>query len=255
MEGRFSFDDMHLEGANISNKEKEDGSFDVILGAYDVFSSEGAFYVMSQGVRDVYSSSGQYGGSVSMGGVSSEVLHPTMKHTETIEEFTDRFKSIDHSNACCKINKVSVDVTPTKVAFQDVPVYLVRGNITPLDNDAGKTLRSDLKDNTTDVAFSVRGFSHRTRVNGILYKEAYHIVTHDRVPRPGIPVARQSQWLNFDVESSERVVTDEEALKLMDYCRSKINSDTESESSISYYEGILGVITGCDDDSCIFNAY
>jgi len=251
---KFSFDDISIEGANISNKEKSDGSFDVIVGAYNVFSSEGAFYVMNDNVKRVFSSNGQVGKALSMG-MKSEENHPTMKYTDTIEEFAERFKSIDESNTCGIFNSISLDSNPTKVSFQEQPVYLVRANITPLDNDLGRKLRGDLLDQTTDVAFSLRGMSHRTTINGILYKETYFVVTYDRVPRPGIAVARQSQWLDFDIESKESLIPDNELSKLLSFANERLKNDTEDDYSIGFYSAVKDIITGCDDNSCILNTY
>jgi hypothetical protein len=252
---KFSFDNITIEGANLSSKEHSDGSFDIICGAYNVSSSEGAFYVISDSVRNLFSSTDRLNKEASAGNIKSEVEHPTMRFDERVEEFVERFRSFDENNTCCVMNKITLDVNPTRVAFQEEPVYLVRANITPTDSPLGAKLRSDLKDNTIDVAFSLRGFSNRQTINGVLYKESYFIVGYDRVSRPGIRVARQSQWLDFDIESEESVISDRDALKLYEYSRAKSMTDTESDADRSFYSTLATALTGCDDDSCVFLAY
>jgi hypothetical protein len=189
----------------------KDSKFNAIVGAYDVFSSRGEFYPLTNGVKKLYEDS-PFMDKVRNGGAELEVQHPPF--FKPIEEWLQRLHIIKPDNVCGRIIDIAIDDKPTPVPGQPKPVYLVRANIEPYGAKK-EILESRMSNPNEPLAYSLRAMNEAEYVNGVLYKEVTIIFTYDLVDLPGISCcASRDKWKTFGIESQDYKLTNDDILDI-----------------------------------------
>jgi len=189
-----------------------DGSYDVILGALQAVNSVGEVYISDAEVLQLFEASSNLQSRIADGSAKGEADHPNLNGLSE-EKALERYLSVDPKLTSHIINKVSVDKKSVRVAGQPQPVYLIRGNITPM-GAYGDALKSDLENPNSNTSFSIRAFCKRIVTPVSVIKKLTSIITWDWVDRPGINVANKKHTvtletldvLSFEVEDIKTMI-------------------------------------------------
>ena len=229
--------------------KNENGAYNVIVGAVEIYNTNGDFYEYTPLVRSLFAKGSPLMQRVEAGEVEIENNHP--RPTFGMEEgvWLQRLLHIEKDNVCGVFRSITMDENTTTIPNFPKPVYLIRATVEP-SGKLGNLLEKDLNDPSNDTAFSIRSFSNVRLVGPTKVNELKLIVTFDKVGRPGVPVAKKSMWstlescgMTVDGSVLEKVINDMK------------NSEYTSESTNNLITELGTVLTQCDDNSCIYNAY
>lgn len=238
-----------LHNANpLSMTPNSKGEYNIVFGAFNVYSLHGHFYDINNDIRDMFNSGSELQNRISIEDVTPEVNHPPYKQGMNIDDYVSRLSIIDSNNTCGIITSLSLDSNPTYVSFQREPLYLVKGSVKP-DGNYGELLEKSFRDPNKDTAFSLRGLNYVRKENGITIKTVHTIIDYDFVKLPGIRVAKKSEWGKFSLESAGIEI----ALEDIDGIISHMERDgisTESHSGI--ITGLKDIKNQCNDKNCIY---
>jgi len=244
--------DINLEGFNLG--KQPDGTYNVVFTAFNLHSTRGDFYMISDTVRNMFSEGSPMLIRVQNKEMKSEDGHPEMNPTQSLDSFRKRLLTYDDSNVCAVTNSVRLHDIPISVPNVGDEIYVMTANITP-SGPRGKSLQQSLDNPSINTAFSIRSFSNNHVRGGVTYKDTYLIFNADWVDRPGIPIAKKSVWSNINLESDEHILTDKDKMIMLDNIDKELNSHNMEGHDTTLLRELRGIITGCDDGSCIyFNA-
>lgn len=179
-----------LAGVNKAGKLKKDeqGYYEVVVGALNVFNSAGQFYVYEQ-AKSLFEQSSQLMRRVSRGALRGEYGHPKMLPGMSLESFANRVMSIWEDQVCCHFREVSLDFDRVKDAAGK-PVIAITAWVKP-SGPFGATLEQSLDNPNENVCFSIRAFTDDYREGMLTKRVLKTIVTWDYVNEPGIAVAEK----------------------------------------------------------------
>ena len=179
-----------LAGTNkVGNlKKDENGYYEVVVGALNVFNSAGQFYVYEQ-AKQLFESSSQLMRRVSRGSLRGEYGHPKMLPGMSNEQFANRVMSIHEENTCCHHKEITLDFDRVK-DDQGKPVIAIISKVFP-SGPMGAALERSLNNPNENVCFSIRAFTDDYRDGGICKRVLKTIVTWDLVNEPGIASAEK----------------------------------------------------------------
>jgi len=169
-------------------KPDENGYYEMVVGALNVYNSAGQFYVFEQ-AKELFQESSQLMRRVSRGALRGEYGHPKPLPGMTTEQFANRVMSIDESNTCCHHKEISLDFDRVKDA-SGKPVIAIISKVCP-SGPQGAALDRSLKNKDENVCFSIRAFTDDYRDRGIYKRVLKTIVTWDLVNEPGISAAEK----------------------------------------------------------------
>jgi hypothetical protein len=179
-----------LAGVNKAGllKKDEQGYYEVVVGALNVFNSAGQFYVYEQ-AKKLFEGSSQLMRRVSKGALRGEYGHPKFLPGMTNDQFANRVMSIYEENVCCHFRDITIDFNRVKDA-QGKPVIAIVAWVKPAGPNAA-ALQASLDNPNENVCFSIRAFTDDFREGGVTKRVLKTIVTWDYVNEPGIAVAEK----------------------------------------------------------------
>jgi hypothetical protein len=169
-------------------KPDENGYYEMVVGALNVYNSAGQYYVYDQ-AKELFQSSSQLMRRVSKGSLRGEYGHPKPLPGMTNEQFANRVMSIYEENICCHHKEITLDFDRVKDA-QGKPVIAIISKVLPA-GPLGPALEKQLNNKDENVCFSIRAFTDDYRDAGITKRVLKTIVTWDYVSEPGISVAEK----------------------------------------------------------------
>ncbi len=201
-------------GNNVVPK-REDGAYYVTLGAFNAFSTEGLFY-NEYGLRELLTEKNDYNSiasKIDRRCARGEANHPIKQPGQTVPEFIDRNLIVDMSNASHSIQELGFE----ELEESELPgtkVVLIKAWVIPTDTEVGRALKADLENENVNVAFSIRCFSKKVNINGVVHRIITKVMTWDWVDNPGISYATKSSTskavskLTVENSSTEIPITD-----------------------------------------------
>lgn len=190
MSNSVRFSCTSLAGSNkVGNlKRDENGYYEMVVGALNVFNSAGQFYVFEQ-AKSLFESSSQLMRRVSRGSLRGEYGHPKMLPGMSNEQFANRVMSIYEENTCCHHKDITLDFDRVKDE-QGKPVIAIISKVYP-SGPMGPALEKSLQNPNENVCFSIRAFTDDYREGGIYKRVLKTIVTWDLVNEPGLATAEK----------------------------------------------------------------
>ena len=192
MSNAVTFSCTSLAGSNKVGilKPDENGYYEMVVGALNVYNSAGQFYVYEQ-AKELFQSSSQFMRRVNRGALRGEYGHPKMTPGMSNEQFANRVMSIYEENTCCHHKSITLDFDRVKDS-SGKPVIAIISKVYP-SGPMGHVLEKSLKNPNENVCFSIRSFTDDFREGGITKRVLKTIVTFDQVLEPGISVAEKFQ--------------------------------------------------------------
>ena len=169
-------------------KKDENGYYELVVGALNVFNSAGQYYVYEQ-AKELFQSSSQLMRRVARGSLRGEYGHPKMVPGMTNEQFANRVMSIYEENTCCHHKEITLDFDRVKDE-QGRPVIAIISKVLP-SGPNGPALQKSLENPNENVCFSIRAFTDDFRDGGVYKRVLKTIVTWDLVNEPGIAFAEK----------------------------------------------------------------
>ena len=179
-----------LVGANkVGNlKKDENGYYEMVVGALNVYNSAGQFYVYEQ-AKEMFLDSSQLMRRVARGALRAEYGHPKQQPGQSDQQFAYRVMSIFEENVCAHHMSITLDAERVKDARGN-PIIAIISKVKP-SGPLGNVLQQSLENPNENVCFSIRAFSNDSRRNGRIERVLKTVVTFDYVNEPGIAVAEK----------------------------------------------------------------
>ena len=176
-------------------KADPDGYYDVILGAFDYYNTNGAFYAFEPAKKLLEES------SILMRRVRKGVLHGERGHPKQLpgmseDAFIRRALAIDETNISHHIKDIEID-SENVVDKSGKKIIAVRGRIKPF-GPGGADLAASLENPHQNTCFSIRSFTTDVHEGLLHVKNVIEIITWDWVVEPGLAIANK-----FDFPSME----------------------------------------------------
>jgi len=229
-----------------------DGSYTVIVGAFNIWSGNGHFYEYTDLVKSIYAEGSILQQRVEAGDVLVEDGHPPYVPGMDVAVYLESLMTLTESKVCGKILRIKLDDNPTVMPGHSQPVYLVKANIIPF-GDRQEVLERSFKNPNSNTAFSIRGLNHAKRIGGVLYKETHTVMTYDFVRIPGISLASKSNWEGISLESMDITLSPEDIAHLSDRLDERSKGATEAEELL--ISEIRNSISGCSQGDCIYKQW
>lgn len=176
-------------------KADPDGYYDVILGAFDYYNTNGAFYAFGP-AKKLLEESGILMRRIRKGVLHGERGHPKREAGMSDEDFIRRALAIDETNISHHIKEVEVD-DQNVVDKSGKKIIAIRGRIKPF-GPGGDDLASSLENPHQNTCFSIRSFTEDIR-NGLQHiKNVVEIITWDWVVEPGIAIANKYDFPSME---------------------------------------------------------
>lgn len=230
MQQRAAYACTALVGTNKAGKLKPDakGYYTLVLGALDVFNSNGAFYPL-QTAKHVFESSSSLMRRIENGNCRGECGHPKPLPGMTTRDFLQRVMTIEETNVCCHFRSVRLETQSVKDK-SGRPVVAVIGEVKP-SGPRGEFLKEALENEDENVCFSVRSLTNdHMSSTGVLQKNIKTIVTWDWVNEPGISVA--TKYSSPALESFNEVDFNEDQLRSVQEHQTGLGYSMESQGGV-----------------------
>lgn len=169
-------------------KKDENGYYEVIVGALNVFNSAGQFYVFEQ-AKQLFEESGQLMRRVKRGVLKGEYGHPKREVGMSNDAFANRCLTINEHLMCCHHKEITLDFNRVKDEKGN-PVIAIIAKTIP-SGPYGHVLEKSLENKDENVCFSIRAFTDDYFRNGVTERVLRTIVTWDYVNEPGIAHAEK----------------------------------------------------------------
>lgn len=168
-------------------KPIDGGYYPLVLGAFNVYNSAGAFYPLAP-AKEVMESSGSLQRRIRNGALRAELGHPKKLPGMSDRQFLERVLSIYEDNVCAHIRSVTLlDGVKDPNGNSTVAVL---GDVLPSGPHAD-VLKASLENPSENVCFSVRSLTDDETIGGRTFKHMRTIITWDYVNEPGIAVANK----------------------------------------------------------------
>jgi hypothetical protein len=169
-------------------KKDENGYYELVVGALNVFNSIGQYYVYDQ-ARDLFEGSSTFMRRVKRGVLRGELGHPKPLPGMSEEQFAQRVMSIYEDNVCCHHKEIYLDFDRVKDDHGN-PVIAIISRVYP-SGPHGEQLRRSLDNPNENVCFSIRAFTDDFMERGTCKRILRTIVTWDQVLEPGLAAAEK----------------------------------------------------------------
>lgn len=178
-----------LAGVNATaTLEKDaDGYYRVLLGALNIFNSEGIFYAYNES-KHVFERSNIFMRKVKAGNLFGEEDHPAPEPGMTEAQWIDRNEWIETKNVCMHIREV--EVIPTDQTCNGLPVMEIWGWVKP-NRERGPYLAEALENPHQNVCFSLRAIVREGYVGGVKTRRLDRLVTFDWVIEDGLQICNK----------------------------------------------------------------
>ena len=184
----------------------EHGYRPVILGALNVFNSQGHYYTLEKS-KEIFEkdSNAFFMNLLRNGQLFSEYGHPNRQEGQSVEEYLARLAIVREDRVCSHIKDIWLDddyskYTSTPLAKDTV---VIMGSVAPYGN-LKQVSEDGFKNPNINTAYSVRGITVNEVIAGVLHRYFTNINTFDLVFSPGISVA--SDW-NLPKEAAKESLT------------------------------------------------
>lgn len=179
-----------LSGTNKTGILKPDtnGYFRMPIGALNVYNSSGQYYTV-EGARELFEHSGALQRRIQDGCLKGEEGHPVKLPGQSDADYIRRCRTIHEPNVSHHIASVELDFNSVKDR-NGQPVIAIIGEIAP-SGTHGAALERSLMNPRENVCFSIRSFSSKAVVGGVVQFRLVEVITWDRVTEPGLNIARK----------------------------------------------------------------
>lgn len=186
---RVSFSCTALVGTNKVGtiKPDNDGYYEVVLGALDVYNFSGQYWPASS-AKEMFKASSSFMRRIARAALRSEYGHPK-RDGLSIMEYAHRLTVIDERMVCCHIKDVQLDYNRVKDPDGRIVIAII-GKIRPSGPYAA-TLEAQLQNPHENVCFSIRAVTTDIMMRGRYEKNIKEIITWDYVNEPGISAANK----------------------------------------------------------------
>lgn len=163
----------------------EDGYYEMVVGALNVFNSNNQFYVYDEAVK-LFEDSSQFKRRVAKGVLKGENGHPKMEIGQRPEDFARRVMSIYEERICCHHKEIYLDYDRIKDE-KGRPIIAIMSRVAA-SGELGYVFENAMKNKDENVCFSIRSFTRDfyDPATSIIKKTLKAIVTFDLVNEPGI---------------------------------------------------------------------
>jgi hypothetical protein len=169
-------------------KRDENGYYEMIVGALNMFNSAGQYYVYEQ-AKEIFQASSHLMRRVQRGALRGEYGHPKQQIGQTNQEYANRILAIWEENVCCHHKEIWLDFDNVK-DVDGKPVIAIMSKVSP-NGPYGHVLEKQLLNKDENVCFSIRSFTEDYRDGRIIKKILRTVVTFDYVNEPGMAVAEK----------------------------------------------------------------
>lgn len=178
-----------LMGTNKSGilKPDENGYYRMILGAFNIYNSNGIWYDY-EASKHIFESSSSFMRRMHGGNLYSEEDHPAWEPGVSFDDYIARIKFIDSKNVCAHLR--DIEVVPGEMNPDGTQQMLIFGSVKP-DRERGKYLKAALDNPDQNVCFSLRALCEDERINGRIVRIITEFITFDWVIEPGLSVAHK----------------------------------------------------------------
>jgi len=232
------------------------GEYKIIVGGLNIYSGNGFYYKHTPKVEKILTG-GVFKMRIDAGKVKSEDGHPNFAIYTSAVQATNRMNEIDESNTLAAIVNIDVVKSNQKDPIFGNTIYYIVATMVPEGPHKDKLIAL-FADPNRDLCFSVRSFSDKTKVNGIIVKEQRAFVTWDRVDAPGHAIAKKSftNDVSMDIESLEEITYTEADIKVIRASLlDKLDTDLDLED-LNETNTLLDVFNICPEgDSCIYTKW
>jgi len=197
----------------VFSKPDENGYYPVVLGAFNVYASNGAFYKITENLVRLFGPEAYINMKAKNGQLKAEAEHPKFVKGMTKEEWLQRLAMTDEKYTCGLFGEVKLDDVPRRLTTQKGEAYLTLGKIKPIGK-YGDALKSDLETPDSNTSFSIRALSNRNVIAGIDVREIFAIYGWDWTNRGAISgagtrtlVELQSYGLQVTTEELSAMIT------------------------------------------------
>ena len=137
-------------------KPDENGYYDLILGAFNVFNSAGEYYVLTKNIENMFNNQN----SILMrrllnGYLKAELGHPVKIGNMSDRDYIRRICTIDENNVCARINSLRLVKTSMVEPGMTDPIVLVRGKVKPFGPKKDILIEDSMSASYLDYSMSV----------------------------------------------------------------------------------------------------
>jgi len=244
------------------HKPESNGTYKLIVGALNYLSGNGCYYEYSEETAALYGKDSALQQQAYNGQQLSEKEHPVLKGMGKKQAF-ERFTSFDKNNMTNYITEYEVVKSDEVCKLYGKPVYYIVATIAPAGPYAAELITA-LEDPEKDVAFSVRSFSKRSVVNGVVHKKQYRIIGYDNVNMPGIAIATKKHSIakgiyaapvTIDAESYDYTLTDTDIESILKDS-GDLFDDIDTESGKRMMNETLTFLSSCvQGNACVYDKW
>lgn len=174
---------------NTADLEKDEWGYrKVLLGALNVYNSEGTFY-LHEDSKHCFETSNAFMRRVAAGNLHGEEDHPAWEPGMTEADFIARNEWIETKNVACHIRDVWTIITDE--VCNGLPVVEIWGWVKP-DRDRGPLLEAAFANPHQNVCFSLRALVREKRLpNGETIRKIDEMFTFDWVIEDGLRICNK----------------------------------------------------------------
>ena len=180
-----SFTGTQKEGKMTPDK---DGYYDLCIGGLNVFNSANMYYSYDA-AKSLFEESSQFMRRIKRGALKGEEGHPSRLPGESMDDFINRYITIDEKNVCSHFSEIYLNFKDFK-GPDGKPIVAIMGKVTG-SGHYGEALNRSLANPKENVCFSIRSFTNDYVERGVVIRALQNIITFDRVTEPGISYAEK----------------------------------------------------------------
>ena len=214
----------------------ENGYYELVLGALNVYNNSRAWYYTAQGAKELFGPGSLLHLKIANGCLRGEVDHPKQMPGEKLETFYQRMMEIDLNNVCCHFKSLWLDENFGKMhpEYNNPEMVAIMGKVKP-SGAKGAMLKEAFENADENVCFSIRSLADEQIVRGKRIRALRELITIDYVNEGGILVA--SKW---DSPATESISSAPMLEKVLERCSTKNTSNAfalESAQTADYFLG------------------
>lgn len=195
-----------LMGTNKVGKlnKDENGYYEVLLGALDVYNSGQAWYPATQRATSLFEDSSLLQRRIKDGSLRGEYGHPKRVPGQSMQDYLLRCMTIEETLQAFHIKSVRLDDSVVKGPDGRKVISIV-AKILP-SGPYGPALEKQLNNPEENVCFSIRALTDDRMVRGETHKELKQIVTWDYVNEPGLWTAKKWHAPTLECYSGDTMI-------------------------------------------------
>lgn len=169
-------------------KPDANGYYKMAIGGLNIINSAGMYYEY-EGAKELFEQSSQLMRRVKRGALRSELGHPQRRPGESMDDFVNRYITINEANTCAHIAEISLNFKDYKDR-NGKPIIAIIGDVCP-SGPHGEQLRKSFDNPKENVCFSIRAFTYDYPVRGVMHRILKNVITFDNVVEPGLWLANK----------------------------------------------------------------